>query len=72
MRRVGPKEGRHLPSHLHRIVNAEPLQSLNVKCAIVKITVSTFVPVNTLALAKHLSSHDDSPLSAPPREKQNR
>jgi hypothetical protein len=57
---VGPKESRNLIRHLHSIIYAQPLQSLNVKNSIVKITISAFVAVDTLPLAIHLSSHDDS------------
>jgi hypothetical protein len=57
---IGPKEGRNLARHSHRIVYAQPLQSLNVKNPIVEITISAFVAVDTLPLAIHLSSHDDS------------
>jgi hypothetical protein len=62
---IGPKECRNLTRHLHGIIDAESLQSLNVKNTIVEITISAFVAVDTLPLAIHLSSHDDSPISTP-------
>jgi hypothetical protein len=62
---IGPKECRNLTSHLHSIIYAESLQSLNVKNTIVEITISAFIAVDTLPLAIHLSSHDDSPIPAP-------
>jgi hypothetical protein len=65
---VRPKERTHLPGNFHRIVNAQSLQSLNVKCAIVKLALSSFVAVNTLPLAKHLFRHDESPHSSASRE----
>ena len=46
------------------MVNAEPLQGLNIKHAIVELAFSAFVPMNTLALAKHLFRHDESPYVA--------
>src|ERR1700752_1402813 len=61
MRSIGPEERRNLTRHLHGIIYAESLQSLNVKNSIVEITISAFVAVGTLPLAIHLSSHDDSP-----------
>jgi len=61
VRSVGPKERRYLSRHLDRVVDAQSLQSLNVKYAIVEITFSTLFPMNTLPLAKRLSAHDDSP-----------
>jgi hypothetical protein len=65
---VRPKERTHLPGNFHRIVNAQSLQSLNVKCAIVKLAFSSLVAVNTLPLAKHLFRHDESPHSSASRE----
>ena len=65
MRSIGPKERRNLTGHLHGIVYAESLQSLNIKNPIVEITISAFVAVDTLPLAIHLSIHDDSPIPAP-------
>jgi hypothetical protein len=62
MRSVGPKEGRYFSRHLYRFVNAQSLQSLNVKYAIVEITFSAFFPMNTLPLTKRLSGHADSPM----------
>lgn len=62
MWRIGPKERRNFTRHLHGIVYAESLQCLNVKNTIVEITISAFVAVDTLPLAIHLSSHDDSPI----------
>lgn len=68
--RVSPKEGTHFSRDLDCIVDAESLQSLNVKRSIVKIAVRAFVPVHTLPLAKHLPGHDDSPyFLAPHRAK---
>jgi hypothetical protein len=64
---IGPKKCRNLTRHLHGIIDAESLQSLNVKNTIVEITISAFVAMNTLPLAIHLSSHDDSPVPAPDR-----
>jgi hypothetical protein len=61
VRGVGPKERRYFSRHLYRFVNAQSLQSLNVKYAIVEITFSAFFPMNTLPLPKRLSGHDDSP-----------
>ena len=65
MRSIGPKESRNLIGHLHGIIYAESLQSLNVKNTIVEITISAFVAVDTLPLAIHLSSHDDHQIPAP-------
>ena len=62
VRGVGPKERRYLSRHLDRVVDAQSLQSLNVKYAIVEITFSAVLPMNTLPLAKRLSGHDDSPM----------
>jgi hypothetical protein len=62
MRCIGPKERRNFTRHLHGIIYAESLQSLNVKNTIVEITISAFFAVDTLPLAIHLSSHDDSPI----------
>jgi hypothetical protein len=58
---IGPEERTYFSRHLHRIVNAEPLQRLNVKRAIVKLTLNALIPVNTLSFTKHLSTHDESP-----------
>jgi hypothetical protein len=58
---VRPEERAHLSGYLHCVVHAESLQSLNVKRAIVKLAFSSFVAVDTLSLAKHLSRHDESP-----------
>ena len=58
VRGVGPKERTYFSRHLDRVVDAQALQSLNIKYAIVEITFSAFFPVNTLPLAKRLSSHD--------------
>src|ERR1043165_2088447 len=38
--------------------DAQPLQSLKVKCAIVGIAPGAFIPVNTLPLTIRLPSHD--------------
>jgi hypothetical protein len=57
---IGPKECRNFIRHLHGIVYTQPLQSLNVKNTIVEITINAFVAVDTLPLAIHLSTHDDS------------
>lgn len=67
---IGPKECRNLARHLQGIVYAQPLQSLNVKNPIVEITISAFVAVDTLPLAIHLSSHDDS-IPAPGARQEN-
>jgi hypothetical protein len=70
VRRIGPKERTHFSRHSDRVVHTEPLQSLHVKYAIVEITRRTFIPVNTLPLAKRLPSHDESPyFPAPHRAK---
>ena len=70
VRRIGPKEGSHLCGHPDRIVHPESLQSLNVKGAVVVITGRTFLPVDTLPLAKRLPSHDAPPyFLAPHRAK---
>jgi len=58
VRRVGPEERTDLARHLHRRVDAQPLQSLKVKCAIVVIALGAFIPVNTLPLTIRLPSHD--------------
>jgi hypothetical protein len=60
VRGVGPKERTYFSRHLDRVVDAQSLQSLNVKNAIVEITFSAFFPMNTLPLSKSLSSHNDS------------
>jgi hypothetical protein len=59
---ISPEEGRYFSRHLHRFVNAQSLQSLNVKYAIVEITCCAFFPMNTLPLPKRLSAHDDTPV----------
>lgn len=70
VRRIGPKEGTHLGGYPDGIVHPKPLQSLNVKCAVVVITSRTFFPVDTLPLAKRLPSHNESPyFLAPHRAK---
>ena len=58
---VRPEERTDSSGHLHRVVHAESLQSLNVKRAVVKLAFSSFVAVNTLPLPKHRSRHDESP-----------
>ena len=58
MRRIRPEKRRHPRRHLHRIVNTQPLQSLQVENSIVEITVRAFLTVNTLPLTKHLPLHD--------------
>jgi hypothetical protein len=65
VRSIGPKECANFTRHLHGIIYAESLQSLNVKNTIIEITISAFVAVNTLSLSIHLSCHDDSPIPAP-------
>ena len=57
---ISPEEGRYFSGHLYRFVNAQSLQSLDVKYAIVEITFRTVFPMNTLPLPKRLSAHDDS------------
>ena len=59
--RVRPEERTDSRRYLHGVVNAESLQSLEVKCAIVELAFSSFVAMDTLPLAKHLSRHDESP-----------
>lgn len=58
---IRPEEGTYFAGDLHRIVNTETLQRLNVKYAIVKLAFSAFVPVNTLPLTKQLSRHINYP-----------
>ena len=65
VRSIRPEEGTHFACDFHRIVNTQPLQRLNVKCAIVKIAVNTFFPVNTLPLTKQLPRHIGSPRFLP-------
>jgi hypothetical protein len=62
--RIGPEEGTDFARHRHRRIDAQALQSLNVKNAIVEIPFRALFAVNTLPLTKHLPSHDDSPLPA--------
>jgi hypothetical protein len=64
---VRPKERTHLSRYPHRVVHAESLQRLNIKRAIVKLAFSSFVAVNALPLPKHLSRHDESPISSTSR-----
>jgi hypothetical protein len=59
--RIRPEERAYLSGYLYRVVHAQSLQSLNVKRAIVKLAFSSFVAVDALPLAKHLSRHDESP-----------
>jgi hypothetical protein len=69
---IGPEECTDFSRHFYGFVNAQSLQSLDVKDAVVKLALSAFVPVNTLSLAKHLFTHGDSPLlRAAPRERLN-
>jgi len=67
VRSIRPEEGTHFAGDLHRIVNTQPLQRLNVKRAIVKIAFRTFVPVDTLPLTKQLSRHINHHVSPPTR-----
>jgi hypothetical protein len=70
VRRIGPKERTHFGGHSDRVIHTEPLQGLDVKCPIVEVARRPFVPVDTLPLAKRLSSHDESPyFLAPHRAK---
>jgi hypothetical protein len=70
MWRIRPKERSHFSRHPYCIVDAQSLQSLNVKRPVIEITVRAFFSVNTLSLAKHLPFHDDSPyFPAPHRAK---
>src|SRR5688572_15284475 len=59
--RVRPEKRSDSSGYLHGIVHAESLQSLEVKCAIVKLAFGSFLAVYTLPLPKHLSRHDESP-----------
>jgi hypothetical protein len=54
---IRPEEGTDFSGHLHGFIDAQSLQSLNVKRPIVKIALGAFVSVNTLPLAKHLFTH---------------
>jgi hypothetical protein len=59
---IRPEERTDFAGNLHRFVDAQTLQSLNIKDAVVKLPLGTLVPVNTLPLPKHLSTHiRDSP-----------
>jgi len=61
--RVRPEKRTDSSGYLQRVIDAQPLQSLNIKHAVVKLAFSTVVPMNTLPLAKHLFGHDESPIS---------
>lgn len=62
MWRVGPKERTDFSRHRDRLIDPESLQCLDIKNAIIKIARGALVPMNTLPLTKHLSSHDESPI----------
>ena len=64
VRRIRPEERADLTRNLHSLIDPESLQSLNIKNAIIKITVGAPVSMNTLPLAIRLSRHDDSPYSS--------
>jgi hypothetical protein len=46
------------------VVDAQSLQSLYVKGAVIELASGAFIPVNALPLAKHLAGHDDSTISS--------
>lgn len=58
---IRPKKGTHPAGNLDSLIYMKSLQSLDVKDAIVEFAVSAVVPMNTLPLPKHLSTHRDSP-----------
>lgn len=58
---IGPEEGADFTGDSYRIVHSQSLQRLNVKRAVVKLALSTFIPMDTLPLTKHLSRHIKSP-----------
>src|SRR4029078_9907299 len=57
LRRIRPEKRRHFTRHLHRIINTQSLQGLQVEHPVVEITVSSLLTVNTLPLKKHLPLH---------------
>lgn len=59
--RIRPEEGTYPAGDLYCVVNAQSLQRLKVKHAVVKIALNTFVSVNTLPLTEHLSRHNEHP-----------
>lgn len=60
---IRPEEGTYSAGDLYRIVNAQSLQRLKVKRAVVKFPFNTFVSVNTLPLTEHLSRHMNTRVS---------
>jgi hypothetical protein len=73
MRGVSPKEWADFSSNLHRLVDTQTLQSLNIEYSVIKFALGTFVSVNTLPLTKDLFIHMDSPFPrAASRETLNR
>ena len=58
---VGPEKRTDLARDTHGVVDAQALQGLDVKYAVVKIAVSAFVTMNTLPFTKHVFGHDESP-----------
>lgn len=63
--RVGPEERADPSCHPHGVIDAQALQRLDVKYAVVEIAVSTVITVNTLSFTKHLFRHDESPAFPP-------
>ena len=58
---IGPEKRTDLARDPHGVVDAQALQGLNVKYAVIKIAVSAFVSMNTLPFTKHVFGHDESP-----------
>jgi hypothetical protein len=64
VRRICPKERTNFARNSNGFIDAESLQCLNVKNAIIEIAFGSLVSMNTLPLTKHLSSHDDFTISS--------
>ena len=58
---IGPEKRTDLCGDLHRMVDTQPLQSLEIEDPIIKLPFGAIVSVNTLPLTKHLFTHKDSP-----------
>src|SRR5258705_5372411 len=66
--RVSPEERANSSSHLHRLIDGQPLERLQVEAAVVKVTRHAFVLMNTLPLAKHLLHRNACFLAPQPRK----
>jgi hypothetical protein len=61
---IRPEKRTHSSRNLNRLIDPQSLQSLDIKNAIVKIALGTFISMNTLPLTKHLFLHDNHHISS--------